>query len=221
MWSILATLCIRAANADGTHDGPMMLQVNALADFGQTRLSKTPNFFVDSETLTSLDDWHSDRYLAFIPPPQNLRFTERVNISTVTAVAVYERLSDDSYASYIAVVTDHPGAQADLSQHRWNWTQRQWEYLENQSLESTPIRGKEEGYYYTVSEETNKSNPKKELRKHVSYVSQLSLLLHIKTWDKARCHGARQGTALPMAGAQDTRARDSGTSLHRGWQVFG
>ena len=175
MWSILTTLCVlRAANAnaDGTHDdAPIMLQVNALADFGQ--LSKTPDFFIDAETLTSLDDWHSDRDLAFVPPPQNLRFTKGLNISIVTAVPVHERLSDDSYASYIAVVTDHPEPHSDLSQHHWNWTQRPWEYLENQSLEKTFIPGKEGGYYYTVaSEETNKNNPKKEnLTKHVSYVS--------------------------------------------------
>lgn len=37
---------------------------------------------------------------------------------------------------------------------------------------------------------------------------QLSLLLHITTWNSSRFHGARQGTALPMAGGQDTRARD-------------
>ena len=170
MWPILTTLCICAANADGTHDdAPMMLQVNALADFGHMKPSKTPNMSFDS-TLISLDDWHSDRDLAFITHPQRLLFTKGLNISIFTAVPVYEKLSDGSNASYIAVVTDHPGEEADISQHRWNWTQWQWEYLENQSLEKTPVRGEEEGHYYTVtSEETNKNKPKrKNKRKHVS-----------------------------------------------------
>lgn len=177
MWPILATLCISAANANGTHDdAPMMLQVNAVADFERRSFPrKTPNIFVEDvdSKLNTLDDWHSDRDLAFVPPPIPLLFTKRLNISIVSAVPVYEKLSDGSYASYIAVVTDHPGAQSDISQHRWNFTQRQWEYLENQSLEKTPVLGEEEGHYYTVTaEETNKNNPSEEnIRKHVSYVS--------------------------------------------------
>ena len=120
MWPILTTLCICAANADGTHDdAPMMLQVNALADFGQLRPSKTPNMFkfFDS-TLMSLDDWHSDRDLAFIPRPKTLLFTNvKLNITIVSAVPVYEKLSDGSNASYIAVVTDHAGEKGGGFKH--------------------------------------------------------------------------------------------------------
>jgi len=178
MWPILATLCICAANADGTHeDAPMMLQVNAVADFGK-RPSKTPNIFFSDSTLKikTLDDWHSDRDLAFVPPPIPLYFTKGLNISIVSAVPVYEQLSNGSHASYIAVVTDHPGAQSDISQHRWNWTQGQWEYLENQSLEKQSletIREEEAGHYFTISsEETNKNHPSAEnVKEHVSYVS--------------------------------------------------
>ena len=175
MWPILATLCICAASADGTHeDAPMMLQVNAVADFGK-RPSKTPNIFFSDSTLKikTLDDWHSDRDLAFVPPPIPLYFTKGLNISIVSAVPVYEQLSNGSHASYIAVVTDHPGAQSDISQHRWNWTQGQWEYLENQSLEKQSletIREEEAGHYFTISsEETNKNNPSAEnVKEHVS-----------------------------------------------------
>ena len=120
MWPILTTLCICAANADGTHDDdPMMLQVNALADFGQLRPSKTPNMFkfFDS-TLMSLDDWHSDRDLAFIPRPKTLLFTkQKLNITIVSAVPVYEKLSDGSNASYIAVITDHAGEKGGGFKH--------------------------------------------------------------------------------------------------------
>ena len=53
---------------------------------------------------------------------------------------------------------------------------------------------------------------------------QLSLLLRIEKFHKrgsSCCHGAWQGTALPVAGGRDTQAQDYSSSLRRGWKAFG